>query len=388
MKNRFLWAAAVLLLAMLACSARTDPQQAEGIQSTQVLNVGVSPPYGKDSFTLQVEFESIIQKKGVLQTFLYPPTIYCNYVTPDGATMLIGSIDPMKFRKTDSDWETSTAQLAFSVRQADGEIIAGVYLAGCSTGEDTPIGATFTVVEEPTPTAPSVPNPVPTTMPSTPASALTWGRITYDPASDQQMPHLQSGGIRPSEFHKWCNPSITVDANGAISGNCSSSQNPADLGLYGTWFGPGSSIEGKVTGTLVPGGSFTFHEELTEKYENPDNPAIWWAIRTVVLDGTGTFVSATQARGTASYSAECTGSNESANYCGEGYTLSKHDSFTGTINWEFNGGVTWQPDRVSSLHLREEQARRVEINRMAAILPQRGLVSDMLKKYLDLIFKT
>ena len=337
MKHRVRIAIILLLAAMLACST-SDPLMRQDYSGTKIVSIRVVPPSGTGSFILEVTYQAYLELNGITR----PGEIYCNYVAPDTATMLVG-----KFRGYAPEydkWVTQTQTLPFSVAQADGVVQPGTYLAGCSAYDassqsyDSPVTTTFTVVTEGTPTASSAPNPVPTTTPSTPTSALTWGRIAYDKASDQQTPHLSQSGLLPSEFHKWCNPSITIDANGAISGTCSSSQNPADLGLWGNWMtDDGESIEGKITGTLVPGGSFTFREELTERYENPEYPTIWWYTKTVVIEGTGTFVSTTQARGTATYSAECIGSDENSNFCGEGYTLSAHDSFTGTINWEFNG---------------------------------------------------
>ena len=101
-------------------------------------------------------------------------------------------------------------------------------------------------------------------------------------------------------------------------------------GLYGTW--SGGVIQGTVTGKMTPGGSFTFLEELIET-GHTGTP--WEYTRMAVITGAGSFVSPTQATGTANITTECrTTDDTTGSMCGDNSTS---DSFTGSINWEFNG---------------------------------------------------
>ncbi|MHC1782237.1 MAG: hypothetical protein AB9891_05655 [Anaerolineaceae bacterium] len=122
---------------------------------------------------------------------------------------------------------------------------------------------------------------------------------------------------------------LLFNPDGTFTGTCSSGLDPGDLGLYGTWSG-GATIEGKITGTVTKDGKFTFKEELTERYK-PDDPS-WWKFRTVVFEGEGAFTSATEAKGTAKFTAECKAATEVASHCG---LDSKYDHFTGTVPWVF-----------------------------------------------------
>jgi len=325
MHKRLISALVLMVIVTLACNISNEETyrlSGRDQDNIKVQGVMVTPSSGSGTFTLQVTYEAY---REVLNNYAHP-TVHCMYTAPDGATMKIGNTEPTV--KTAKVWIPFTETFVFNVQQQGGRTKPGTYLAGCTTSyNDPPVTTTFTVIGvDATPTEISAADLAITTITPT-ALALTWGRLTYDNTSNQQ-------GFNPDQFHKWCDPSLTIDANGTISGTCSSSQDPVDLGLYGTWFGAGSSIEGKVTGTLVPGGSFIFREELTETYSRENNA--FWSTRAVVIEGTGTFVSTTQATGSATYSAECKASSPDISHCGIG---SAYDFFTGTINWEFNGST-------------------------------------------------
>jgi hypothetical protein len=214
----------------------------------------------------------------------------------------------------------------FSVAGPDGSIKGGVYTATCS--DDDAISSkstTFNVEGDPIPT---------TTTAQTQTTIQTEGKITYEESSEQQTPHKDQYGFYPSQFHKACSPTLTIDPGGNISAVCSYQEPMTGSSPgYGTWFG-GATISGTITGKAVPGGTFNFVETLTET-NKPDDPT-YWSTRTTVIAGTGSFVSDIQAKGTATYTAECRGGVDVASYCG---ISSTYDSFTGTINWEFNAAL-------------------------------------------------
>ncbi|MBA4386239.1 MAG: hypothetical protein C0410_16015 [Anaerolinea sp.] len=209
----------------------------------------------------------------------------------------------------------------FSVIPRDGKVEPGTYTATCQDDElKSQKSTTFVVLEEPTPT---------TTAMSTAQPLIREGIISYDESNEQMTPHLDQWGFFPSQFHKWCNPTLTISSDGTISGSCYNPEDAGDLGLYGTWSG-GAYIEGKINGNIEADGRITFQEELTEQHKPGD--ISWWEKRVTIIKGTGTFVSATQATGTATFTAECTAATEVASHCG---LESKYDYFTGTIPWEF-----------------------------------------------------
>jgi len=228
---------------------------------------------------------------------------------------------------------TATKTLPFSVAQKDRVTQPGTYMAYCTTETNsTPVTTTFTVTGNVTPT-PTLESGA--TVTPSPTFTLTGGTITYDEASEQLDPHKNPTGYYPSQHHKWCaiTLNIGIDTAGNISGTCAAEGHDIASGLYGDWNGS-ATIEGTITGTLIPGGSFTFREELIEKYETGTS---FEYTRKVVFIGTGSFSpgSATHATGTATLDAECRTVDNYANICGDYPSL--YDYFTGTISWEFNG---------------------------------------------------
>jgi len=367
MKIRRLLGTMILIAAMLACDTGIGlPGEEVRIAYTIIATVSVTPSSGSGSFTMEVAY---LVARGEDRA----DSIQCYYVSPEGNTMAIGDFIPE--RPDLSNPSQGNNSLKFSVTQP------GFYTAGCHTGENnSQMTTTFTVVADGTvPTEPPVAPPP--QEPPKPTFTLTGGTITYDEASEQLSPHKNDHGYYPSQHHKWCNPALSIDANGNISGICSSTGDKVPPGAYGDWNG-NATIQGTVTGKMVPGGSFTFREELIETY-SPGTSFEY--TRKAVIEGTGSFVSPTRATGTATLDADCRTVDNYANICGDYPSLSDH--FTGSINWEFNGtGVTSDADSVSSLRP-QEKGRMVPVYDIASAIPLRGLVSDMRKKYLDLIFK-
>jgi hypothetical protein len=163
MKNRFSIAITVLLAAMLACG-RYNPAH---FSDTKILSMAIIPPSGSGSFTLEITYEAswLLEKTP-------PGKIYCSYVTPDMATMPIGTISPLVGIGTAV---TITETLPFSVMQANGVTQPGSYLAGCTTINNDKASAGFTVTGEAapastlisSPTAPIVPTAGPITVTGT-----------------------------------------------------------------------------------------------------------------------------------------------------------------------------------------------------------------------------
>lgn len=91
MKNRFSIAIAVLIAAMLAACTMPSSIVRE-YNDTIILNMAVIPPSGSGSFDLEVTYQAIYTQTRS------PAHIYCNYVTPDMATMPIGSIAPFSWQ--------------------------------------------------------------------------------------------------------------------------------------------------------------------------------------------------------------------------------------------------------------------------------------------------
>lgn len=120
-----------------------------GTDFSKVLNMAVTPSSGSGNFTLEVTYrwnDSIADTGS-------PPDIYCNYVSPDGATTPVGIIYPTYVEVT----TTKIEKLEFSVTQADGKTKPVTYVASCTPeGEEdedgTTLTTTFTVVGEVTAT--------------------------------------------------------------------------------------------------------------------------------------------------------------------------------------------------------------------------------------------
>jgi len=334
MKKYWLFALAALLFAALACK-ETDPLRKLEYDGTKISYLTVIPPSGTGNFTLEVTYQAY----NSLHTKTTPGTIYCNYVTPDMATMPLGVINPAP--EEFDMWITMTTKLPFSVTQANGVTQPGTYLAGCKAYDasalsySSTVSTTFTVVAgESAPTLP--PEAPPPEPPKPPPFTLTGGTITYDETSEVLSPHKDPNGYYPSQHHKWCNPILSIDTNGNISGTCSSTGDKIPSDLYGTWNGSQNTvIQGTLTGKVVPGGSFTFQEELRETGLS-DTP--WEYTRKAIIVGTGLFASPTRATGTATITIECSTLDPSeGGFCGD---YASSDSYTGAISWEFNGSGT------------------------------------------------
>ena len=323
MKNRLAFGTMVLIASMLACSFPVDPDYIlpEKTNLTKITNVVVSPLSGPGDFTLKVTYESIFSGNQL------PGDVYCRYITPDGATFLIDQIVVYREHIGSSKVQTLTSSLPFSVRKEEGVVKPGVYMANCidesgGVWVETP----FTVI--------GAAMEIPAVAIEPPVTRLISGTIIYDEATEQLSPHKNPTGYFPSQHHKWCaiTLNIGIDTAGNISGTCAAEGHDIASGLYGDWNGS-ATIEGTITGMAVPGGSFIFREELIEK-NMPGDPT-WGSTRKVIFIGTGSFVSPTRATGTAKISTECSTVYTSSTLCGDDYSAS--DSFTGTINWEFNG---------------------------------------------------
>jgi hypothetical protein len=320
MKNRWLLGIAVLVASTLGCGLFS----LVGVNPVTINSVSVTPSTGSGTFTLSVLFR-------VRDEISDGEMVHCYYVTPDGGTTTIGDFIPEGF--------DSSHDVVFTTTQP------GLYSAGCqSYRSGSSQTTTFTVTGNatptpfsnamPTPTANLILVPTPTSTPTLPSTpALTGGTITYDEATEQLSPHKNQWGYFPSQHHKWCALTLTIDSAGNISGTCSAEGHDITSGLYGDW-NSDATIEGMITGTAIPGSSFTFREELIEKYKPGTS---FESNRIVVILGTGSFSpgSATHATGTATLDADCRTVDNYANICGDYPSLDDH--FTGTIAWEFNG---------------------------------------------------
>jgi hypothetical protein len=343
-KIHWLYGTAALIAAMLACNV-PSAEETDSIAYTKIHSVAVSPPSGIGNFEILVTYKAFIVNDQP------PDVINCFYIAPSGMTISFGAITPSVPDTQYGTEVTLSGSLPFSVQQADGNKEVGTYQGGCLTEKNSYIVNTyFTVTEAATPT-PTLESGA--TVTSTPTFTLSGGTISYDEASEQLSPRKNPTGYFPSQHHKWCaiTLNIGIDAAGNIRGTCAAEGHDIASGLYGDWNGD-ATIEGTITGKAVPGGSFTFREELIEKYK-PGDPN-WESIRKVVFEGTGSFVSPTRATGTATISAECLTVDNTSTLCGDEYSAA--DSFTGTINWEFNGtGVTWETDNGNPLRPRISQ---------------------------------
>jgi hypothetical protein len=272
---------------------------------TKIVTVTVSPASGTGTFEMTVEYMVFMIKDQA------PKKIYCSYVS-HGNTVDFDPITPsVPEEQYNKEVNMSTSFPLIVLPQADGSILTGDYYAKCKTEDDySERGAYFTVIE---------------------AGRPLTGTITYDEASEVLSPHKNENSYYPSQHHKWCGMLLTFDSAGNISGICSSTGDKMPLGLYGDW-NQSATIEGTINGRAVPGGSFTFTETLIER-TSPGDP-YWETTRQVVIAGTGSFVSPTQATGTATMDIECRTVDETSSTCADDF--SQFDSYSGTISWEFN----------------------------------------------------
>jgi|GEM_PF-4068079 len=133
MHTRWFLLVLALIGAALACNL-PGSGDSDSRSSSFVTSVAVNPPSGSGSFTLEVIYDA-----GWTQ-YATPEMITCYYVTPDGATMLIGDIVPDKDSKT----VTQTGTLTFSVSQP------GDYTASCeSRSSGSKASGNFTVSDYP-----------------------------------------------------------------------------------------------------------------------------------------------------------------------------------------------------------------------------------------------
>lgn len=154
--RRFLF---VITLIGITLACKLIPPQIVGesaYTSPWVDNVAVNPQSGNGSFTLVVTYTANTDGAA------FPEPITCYYVTPDGATLPIGSVSPPpEFRS--SGGATLTGTLSLSVSDP------GFYTATCENNSSTSkASAVFGVTDppgqsqtEPTPTAPLQPTQQP-----------------------------------------------------------------------------------------------------------------------------------------------------------------------------------------------------------------------------------
>ncbi len=206
MRTRSTLTIIVLIAAMLACkqSDVEAPSDNEIPSYTQILSVSVTPPSGSGSFTLEVVYEDAHGADSP------PGRIYCNYVTPNIATMPIGVILPefVSFlQQSPIAWVTHTKELGFSVQQANGVIRPGSYMAGCQTAEGSPVTTPFTVIDDTavTPTALSaMPSPTDILVP-------TAGGNSFQPTQVNGAGKL--GDYYQGAYVCWTDANLTLKVN-------------------------------------------------------------------------------------------------------------------------------------------------------------------------------
>lgn len=234
MKNRLTFAISILIMAALAC--KISPIDDVNL-STQIISLAVVPPAGSSNFVLEVAY------KAHYSTRENPPTIFCNYVAPDSATMSIGRIVPMRPSIILSNWSwiNENDKLPFSVTQANGVTQPGTYVAGCSTGFGSMVTTTFTVTGNAT--------AVPTTPTSTPAAMVsptpTAFQVTVSGKGRQIIIYSQPTTATctvPAEL------SLTVNADGTAEISITTSSldsisnyNNLYNGIYDCFWRPGSN---------------------------------------------------------------------------------------------------------------------------------------------------
>lgn len=321
MRNRISIAVAMMITAMLACylpGASKPPGQ------TIITSITVSPSSGEKNFSLEVKYEYVWDRE------YGNAEIFCSYTTPGGKNVSIGGITPEGLDRNGEKF-SRVQVLDFSIVPADEIIELGVYTASCATLELGSSTATtnFIVVQNatPTPEPPSQPAATPT---ATLQTATLKGRIIFDYNTYQSA--RPSGGGELDRVTNWCIPEVTITPDGVISGTCE---------FYGTADVYESTVNVVVAGIAVQGGSFNFTYDVMETASNgwdlkpgetPSVP-VWsneakWAIS---YTGDGSFTSATQASGTATFDFSCDSGAENLNWCWQW----PRESFSGTITWSF-----------------------------------------------------
>ena len=305
MKIRRLLGTVALIAAMLACKNPFEKEPSYTV--TTIKSVGVTPPSGSGSFTLEVSYE----------TFWIPdkfiPNIYCNYVAPNGTIVPIGKVDMFDHIGARTV-VAATKTLPFTVAQTNGVTQPETYLAGCTTERNsTPVTTTFVVIGEATPTPELPSNSVPTPTATLQAATLK-GRIVFDYTTYQSA--RPSGGGELDQVTKWCIPEVTVTPDGVVSGTCEKSHITARL--------VDESFSVQITGRLDQVGNITFSYDVSEI----GNPNGAWRIS---YEGQGKFTSATQASGTASFSYSCNSGADNLLWC----SSQTYEAFSGTVPWSF-----------------------------------------------------
>jgi hypothetical protein len=154
MKTRRFLVIMTLIGITLACAFPEYDENAS-FPYSKVESVAVNPPSGTGSFTLEVTYKAFSDIGRIFDT----EPVTCYYVTPDGATMPIGTIDPP------SGSYGGLTQIGTLTLSVSGP---GVYTATCEDDSSTSKASTgFSVIEPtPTPTATPTSTPTPTFTPT------------------------------------------------------------------------------------------------------------------------------------------------------------------------------------------------------------------------------
>ena len=191
--RRFLFVMALIGI-ILACD--WGPQS---YSSTNVKSVAVTPPSGPGSFTLEVTYVVFTNRAGHL-----PEPITCYYVTPAGATVMIGFVNPPEYGQGGGTTLTGTLPLSVSD--------PGVYTATCENNSSTSkASAVFGVTDPPgqgqnePPPPPANPPPAnpPPEQPAGPITVTGTGKFIYL----SKFPTTDTCTV-PADF------SLTVEADG------------------------------------------------------------------------------------------------------------------------------------------------------------------------------
>jgi len=214
----------VLSIFLLACSLdnflRQIISQHIEYSPTIVISVEVDPPLGSGAFTLILQYDAIGEYNGV-STHYFPGLVTCNYTTPDGATILIGEVNP-PFESMEGVIQTAT--LAFNVTQA------GDYRATCTnhTGgrsADNTFIVQGTIPEETEPPV-QIPTDTPEVAPPVVNLPIT-GQIIFDYASTQSA-RTDAGG-EAAQVTGLCIPNVTITTDGILSGACEQAGSPSRI---------------------------------------------------------------------------------------------------------------------------------------------------------------
>lgn len=368
-KNRFWLATAVLFGLALACNAPVlTNSKTPNVNLSEVHQVEVTPFSSNGSFTLKVDYSTYF-----MQPNQNGAPIRCYYITNNGASIEIGTVIPspegtaalvrrtgeLAFTVTEPGMHTAICQDADQKSQADTvfEVIkpqtpatvtpARTVAPASTAGPNPGPSATFTLIPVPgrkntataTPTAtvtdtstttpthtptrtPTLTSTPPPTITSTPTiTATVWklpqaglkGKILFD--MGQAKSSRAGSGASLDEITRWCIPEVTITAGGVVSGDCHYS---------GTTFLVKAYVSANVIGSVGPSGNVTFAYDVNQTGD-PDG---FWQIR---YDGTGKFVSAVRAEGTANFSYSCSSEQENLFWCFH-WT---QETLSGTVPWSF-----------------------------------------------------